>query len=119
MQSNTSANRMSVSDRYRIKISEANIVDRLIKHYHNQLSIPLDNGQIMLGLKLINKILPDLQSVTVDVSVEHKQLTKLELEQRLLMLGRDPQVIWNQLNPNIIESVAVPVRESEETEPDE
>ena len=41
---------------------------------------------------------------------------QLELEQRLLMLGRDPQVIWNQLNPNIIESVAVPVRESEETE---
>ena len=108
---------VGMPERWRKRLSDSGVLDRLLSYYNGK--IELSNGQVMLGIKFMDKLLPTLKQVEINATVEHKQLTKLELEQRLLMLGRDPKEIWNQLNPNIIESVAVPVRESEETEPGE
>ena len=98
--------RSSAHDRYRDKLSNAGILTRLLLHFHGKLKPPLDNGQINIGLRCLNKILPDLTSVTVDIAIEHHDLNRLQLEGRLNALGINADKIWNQLNPNVIEHVS-------------
>lgn len=88
---------ISIADRWRERISRAKILERLLKHYAGELDPPLDQGQINIGLNLIRKILPDLKSVDVSGRIEHQHFSRLELEARLIALGRDPEQVWQEL----------------------
>ena len=107
----------TVTDRWRLRISESNILFRLIEHVEGRLE--LTGTQCATGLKLIGKILPDLQAVVVEVAIEHHSLNKLQLEGRLNALGINADKIWNQLNPNVIEHTnnnsCIDIHESEDT----
>ena len=96
----------ALPDRWRDRISKANVLDRLLKHFNNELADPLDTGQITLGIKLISKVLPDLQSTTVEHRIDHSSLSIHELNGRLSALGYDPQQVWNRLNGKAINNLA-------------
>jgi hypothetical protein len=87
----------TISERWRDRISKAKILERLLKHYAGLLDPPLDQGQITIGLKLVSKIMPDLKSVDVSGRIEHIHMSRLELEGRLVALGRDPNEVWQSL----------------------
>jgi len=90
--------RIALADKWRDKISKANILDRLLKDFRNKLRVPLTASQITLGLKLIGKILPDLQSATLDIRIEHAGMNRLELEARAHVLGINPNELWHSID---------------------
>ncbi len=108
---------LSVTERWRTKISDSVMFDDLIKYCEGKLDMTTARANAIL--RIVGKILPDLQSVTVDVSVEHHDLNRLQLEGRLNALGINADKIWNQLNPNVIEHTnnnsCIDIHESEDT----
>ena len=60
---------------WRAKIRAGNIATRLLKCFAGELE--LTKGQIQIGLKFLDKFMPDLKSVEVsgDVTHNHKELT--------------------------------------------
>ena len=112
-----SVTRMTSQERYRKKISEGNILDRLLKHFHNQLRVPLDNGQVMLGIKLVGKVLPDLQSIEVSGAINVNVMNRLELDARMITLGRDPSTVWASIDKPL--PVIEHVSPEPQPEPDE
>ena len=98
--------RGTLPDRWRKKLSDAGVLARLIKHFNNELDVPLDNGQVQLGVAFMRKLIPDLQATTVEVNINHSAMNVHELSARLSSLGYQPEQVWNQLNNNnIIEHV--------------
>ena len=109
--------RSSLAEKWRDKISKANILDRLLKDLANKLTPPLTPSQITLGIKLIGKILPDLQSTTVDIGPNLTSMTKLELESRMYILGLNPTTVWESLNnQSVIEHVPELIDQNESLE---
>ena len=107
----------TMPDRWRRKIGDANILYRLLEHYHNKLEVPLTMSQVTLGLKLIGKILPDLQSATLDIRVEHAGMNRLELEARAHILGINPNDLWHSIdNQSVIEHEKVIVIQEDTSE---
>ena len=90
-----SSNRLSHKDRTLKKMSEAHIIDRLIKHFLGELDPPLDAGQINVGLRLANKLLPDLKAIEQTIKDDRKR-TKAEVDAALMANGIDPEEIWKQ-----------------------
>jgi hypothetical protein len=80
----------------RKKIAASSILPKLIDFAEGRTE--MTPAQAATGLKLVGKILPDLQSISHDVTVDHKSLSVHELNGRLASLGYDPQQVWNQLN---------------------
>jgi len=101
--------RMTVAERTRQKIVDANIISRLLKHYRGELEYPMDAGQINIGLKLLNKVLPDLKSVDVRGRVDVQIESRLELEGRLLAMGQNPDEVWQSLENRHVIAVDPPV----------
>ena len=64
-------NRLPHKERLRKKIQTAMVADRLIKAFNGE--IELTQTQANIGLRLLNKMLPDLKAVELDgeVGVEH------------------------------------------------
>jgi hypothetical protein len=71
------------------------MLTRLIQHVEGDLELSM--SQCTTGLRLVDKILPSLQAVQVDVQVSHGQLPRHELEARLSALGMKPESVWNRL----------------------
>ena len=86
-----------MADRWRKRIEAANVMARLLKHYAGELDPPMDQGQINIGLRLLDKVMPSLKSVDVSGRIEHTHMTRLELEGRLVAMGRDPNEVWQSL----------------------
>ena len=84
-------------DRWKEKISQSNVLTRLIKHFNGELDPPLDQTQVQIGLAFVRKVLPDLKSVDISGRIEHQHMSRLELEHRLIALGRDPKQVWQEL----------------------
>ncbi len=89
---------IAMSDKWRDKIKASNILKRLIQCGEGTLE--LDRTQAMVGLRLIDKILPSLQAVQVEQTIHHVGLTRVELDARLIALGHNPHVVWNNLEHN-------------------
>ena len=99
-------------ERMRTKIRHSSILPKLIKF--SEGSIEMTPAQAATGLKLIGKVIPDLQSTTHEVAINHNTLNIHELNGRLASLGYDATTIWNQLNGK-----QVPVIEHETISQDE
>ena len=50
-----------MTEEHRTKIANSQILNRLIKHFDGE--VELSQTQVMVGLALLKKVLPDLQSV--------------------------------------------------------
>ena len=85
-------------ERNRQKLVDAGVLRRLIRHFNNELDVPLDSSQVNLGIAFMRKMIPDLTSTTMDVSVDHSGMNQFELSARVAALGYSPHEIWNQLN---------------------
>jgi hypothetical protein len=83
------------AERWRERIRQANILDRLIKFANGD--IDMSAAQAATGLKLIGKVLPDLQATTVTARVEHSSLSREELEARLTQMGGDAGKMWESI----------------------
>jgi hypothetical protein len=100
-------------DRWKDRISRAKVLERLLKHYQGELDPPMDQSQVTIGLRLLDKILPSLKAVDVSGRIEHQHLTRLELEARLIALGRDPADVWQQLEKrHTIEAKSLKVKDN-------
>lgn len=91
---------MTVLDRTRKKISDANILDRLLQHFAGTLEKPLNAGQIQIGLKLVNKIAPDLKQVEYRGELRI-MVTKQDIDSRLIEFGIDADKVWKELPESI------------------
>ncbi len=105
------ASNLAISDKWRRRIAESVMLSQLIEYAEGR--IDMTNSRANTILRLVGKVLPDLQSIQVDVAVEHKTLNKLELEQRLLSLGHNPSMVWNQLNGSVITVEPEPINQSD------
>ena len=84
------------SKRSRDHLKASHLLDRLIDHFHGKIT--LTSSQIVVGLKLINKVLPDLRQIDVTATVEHKvEITRETLTGQLVAMGHDPDKEWAQL----------------------
>jgi hypothetical protein len=83
------------AERWRERIRQANILDRLIKFANGE--VEMTAAQAATGLKLIGKVLPDLQATTVTARVEHSSLSRDELEARLTQMGGDAGKMWESI----------------------
>ena len=88
----------SMATKWREKIQASNIITRLIKAAEG--TIEMDKVQAMVGLRLVDKILPSLQAIQVEQTIHHVGLTRMELDARLIALGHNPEKIWNNLEHN-------------------
>ena len=105
-------NRLPFKERSIQKIKDAMLLDNLLKYCNGV--IDLTNGQLTAHLKLVGKILPDLQAVQHDVSIEHTSLSIHDLNGRLASLGHNPDDVWKSLNNNkIIDIKPEPIIQSE------
>jgi len=86
---------ISMQNKWREKIKGSNVLTRLIQVAEGTLEI--DKTAAMVSLRLIDKILPNLQAVTVEQTVNHVGLTKWDLDARLIALGENPEDVWNTL----------------------
>jgi hypothetical protein len=84
-------------ERTRNKIAASTILPELIKYAEGSES-KLDHSRALIAVKLLGKLVPDLQSTQVDVSITNNQLNIHELNARLQSLGYEPQNVWSQLN---------------------
>ena len=84
------------AERWRRKITQSNIMPHLLQYAEGKREMTAARAHVCL--RLIGKILPDLQSVEVSATINHRGLNRLELETRLLMLGKDPKQVWDSLN---------------------
>ena len=108
-------NRVDAATRWRKKLSDANVFDRLLKHFNNELRVPLTGSQVMLGIKLMGKVLPDLQSSTLDIQVNHQSMNRLELEARMMQMGIDVDKEWQTIdNMKVIDVKPVLVEQDDE-----
>jgi hypothetical protein len=89
--------RAPLNERWRKRISEANILDRLLQHFAGTLKPPLTASQVQVGLKLVSKVMPDLKAVEVKGYVAHLAMNRQELENRLTALGYSPDEVWDRL----------------------
>lgn len=85
--------RVMDTDAYRRKISDAKVVARCIKVAMGKRDATMSEVN-MLG-KLLNKILPDLKAVEVNVS-QDKPLTMEDMAGRARALGLNPEDIFSQ-----------------------
>lgn len=113
----SNTNVATVPERWRVRISEANILNRLLKHFNNQLDVPLKPDQVALGIKLIGKILPDLQSVSIEASIQHSDLSRLELDAKLIALGYNPEDTWKTLEKPVINHRPMLIEQDDDHEP--
>ena len=95
-----------VTTKWRERIQGSQILWRLIQCAEGTLE--LTHTQANTGLRLIDKILPSLQAVTVEQTVNHVGLQKHELEARLIALGQDPTAVWNRLAGNVVDVIPEP-----------
>lgn len=95
----------TVQEKWRKKISGSNMLVELVKFSEGKIEMSAARANVIL--RLVGKILPDLQSVEVSATINHRGLNRLELESRLLMLGKDPKQVWNSLNGQNSDSVPV------------
>jgi hypothetical protein len=86
---------LDVATSWRARIKASHILNRLILCAEGELE--LTHTQANTGLRLVDKILPSLQAVTIEQTVQHLGLARHELDARLLALGQDPNKIWNRL----------------------
>lgn len=90
----------TVPDRWRAKISKSNMLDQLIQFAEGKIDMaPHRAGTI---LKMVGKILPDLQSVSIEASINHSDLSRLELDAKLIALGYNPQDAWDTIAKPVI-----------------
>ena len=80
------------------KIKNGQLLHRLIEYCHGQLE--LTGKQVDTHLKLINKVLPDLQAVQHNVDVNHNVVDIHTLNARLSALGHDPQSVFAAISNN-------------------
>ena len=86
----------TIRDKWAKRISDSNMLHELVKFSEGKIEMSAARANVIL--RLIGKILPDLQSVEVSATVNHVGLNRLELESRLLMLGKNPKQVWDSLN---------------------
>lgn len=103
----------TIPDRWRAKISGSSILNQLILFAEGK--IDMLPHRAATGIKLIGKILPDLQSVSIEASINHSDLNRLELDAKLIALGMDPLDTWKGLDKPIINHHAIII----DQEPDE
>ena len=92
------AHKGSLPDRWRKHLSEAGVLSRLIKHFNNELDVPLDSGQVQLGVAFMRKLLPDLQASTHEVNHNHNLMDVHNLTARLAALGHDPETVFKRIS---------------------
>ena len=98
MQSISRNPRITFTQRSIEKIKNGRLLDNLMKYCNGKLE--LTGKQVDCHLRLINKVLPDLQSVQHDVSINNQSLNMYDLNARLASLGHDPEAIWSRLSTN-------------------
>ena len=96
----------TVRDRWTKKIQSSQVLNQLILYADGK--IDMTPARANACLRLVSKILPDLQSIQVDTNINYRDLNRLELEARMISLGYDPATVWKQLD-NVIEHESVPV----------
>ena len=90
---------LTVSDRWRKKISQSNMLDDLISFAEGRLpfeQMPAHRANVIL--KLLGKFLPDLQAAQLSITMKGDNLNRLELEARANILGLDVNNLWNDVN---------------------
>ena len=89
------------SDRSRDHIQASKILDRLVDHFKGKLT--LTSSQIVVGLKLINKVLPDLKQTELNAVIEHHIPDTFEsLNTMLISQGvENPELEWDQLQKRL------------------
>jgi hypothetical protein len=107
MQSLVKAER-EVTTKWRERIQGSQLLNRLIDHCEGRLDLSM--SQCNTSLRLIDKILPSLQAVSVDVQVNHSGMDRYELEARLLALGQNPNDVWSKLSGHTIDQEAIPIK---------
>ena len=90
----------TIPDRWRGKISGSNILHQLVEFAEGRIDMAPHRAATCI--KLIGKILPDLQSVSIEASINHSDLSRLELDAKLIALGYNPQETWAKLDKPII-----------------
>ena len=98
----TDVNRMQIADKWREKLKASNMLELLIQFVEGKIEMQPHRAQAIL--KLVGKFLPDLQATTLDITVNHKTMNRLELEARAHILGINPNDLWNSIDTmNVIE----------------
>ena len=109
---------LTVSDRWRKKISQSNMLDDLIMFAEGRLpfeQMPAHRANVIL--KLLGKFLPDLQAAAIEIRVTGDNLNRLELEARANILGVNVDNLWNDVNnQSVIEHEPVNQEEPINTE---
>jgi hypothetical protein len=113
MQSLVKAER-EVTTKWRERIQGSQMLNRLIAHCEGKLDLSM--SQCNTSLRLIDKILPSLQAVSVDVQVNHSGMGRFELEARLLALGQDPKLVWSKLSGHTIDHEASQVKSTNQVD---
>jgi hypothetical protein len=97
---------------WRERIRASQILHRLIKCAEGELE--LTHTQANTGLRLVDKILPSLQAVTIEQTVNHVGLNRYELDARMQSLGINAKAAWLAAGDNLaIESHTTIDNESE------
>ncbi len=65
-----------MSQEHRNKIGSANILNRLQKHFNGE--VEMSPTQVTVGLALLKKVMPDLQSVAL-TDADHTGPAKIEI----------------------------------------
>jgi hypothetical protein len=108
MQSLVKAER-EVTTKWRERIQGSQLLNRLIDHCEGRLDLSM--SQCNTSLRLIDKIMPSLQAVSVETSVKFEGLGRWELDARMLAMGIDPQATWDRLsNKSVIDVEPVMVK---------
>ena len=93
-------------ERMRNKIRHSSILPKLVRYSEGDETI-LTHSQALVGLKLISKVIPDLQTMQIEHTVDHAAMNIYELNSRLSSLGYDSASIWQQINGSTTDSVAI------------
>ena len=108
-----------IATRWRNKISSSHILHRLVQYSEGR--IDMEPARAMVGLKLIDKILPSLKQIEVNNTHDISKLAKYELDARMIALGHNPKHVWQSIDqPKVIDVVeAEPVEDESVAEKSE
>lgn len=103
----------AISERWRKKIVDSNLVHRLITHLEGKLDPPLSAADQASIIKLMGKVMPDLKTVEMRGTVNHTVLSRGELEARLVAMGRDPAQVWASFEDVVDNQRVIDVEQAE------